>query len=69
MKEPWLKVFYNYHLEKSCLRLDVLPKLHICADYLMIICAILFETPWYRRKSLDILRNGIKKVIFAQKIT
>ena len=61
MKEPWLKVFYNYHLEKSCLRLDVLPKLHICADYLMIICAILFETPWYRRKSLDNLRNGIKK--------
>ena len=69
MKEPWLKVFYNYHLEKSCLRLDVLPKLHICADYLMITCAILFETPWYRRKSLDNLRNGIKKVIFAQKIT
>lgn len=35
----------------------------------MIICAILFETPWYSRKSLDNLRNGIKKVIFAQKIT
>ena len=35
----------------------------------MIICAILFEIPLYRRKSLDNLRNGIKKVIFAQKIT